>query len=131
MKSISPLELYELVRQGQSVDLIDVRTPAEFEEVHADLAVSVPLDGLDPARIAKAREAGGQPLYLICRSGGRSQHACEQFVAAGYPNVVNVDGGTLAWLEANLPVVWNDPMASGGGESGCNSPSCGCRTKNA
>jgi rhodanese-related sulfurtransferase len=128
MKSISPPALYDLVRQGQSVELIDVRTPAEFQEVHADLAVSAPLYGLDPAGLAQARKPGDQPLYLICRSGGRSQRACELFIAAGYPNVVNVDGGTVAWLEANLPVAWGDAAAA---SSGCGGHSCGCRAKNA
>jgi rhodanese-related sulfurtransferase len=129
MKSISPLELYDIVQQGRTVDLIDVRTPAEFQEVHADLAVSVPLDKLDPQSVAQNRKAAALPLYLICRSGGRSQRACEQFIAAGYPDVVNVDGGTQAWLEANLPVVWNDPAALSSA-SGCGSHTCGCRAKN-
>ncbi len=45
------------------------------------------------------------PLYLICRSGSRGRQACEQFLAAGYHNVVNVEGGTLEWERAGLPVV--------------------------
>jgi rhodanese-related sulfurtransferase len=128
MKSISPVELYDLVRQGEAVELIDVRTPAEYQEVHADLAVSAPLDGLDPGGIVLARKAADLPLYMICRSGGRSQRACELFAAAGYPNVVNVDGGTQAWLEANLPVIWGDAPAM---NSGCGGPSCGCQSKKA
>jgi rhodanese-related sulfurtransferase len=46
-----------------------------------------------------------EPLYLICRSGSRGQKACEKFLAAGFKNVVNVEGGTLAWAECGLPVV--------------------------
>jgi rhodanese-related sulfurtransferase len=42
---------------------------------------------------------------MICRSGGRGRQAAEKFHAAGYPNVVNVEGGTLAWERAGLPVV--------------------------
>ena len=45
------------------------------------------------------------PLYMICRSGSRGRQACEKFLAAGYHNVVNVEGGTLAWERAGLPVV--------------------------
>ena len=45
------------------------------------------------------------PLYLICRSGSRGRQACEQFLAAGYHNVVNVEGGTLEWERVGLPVV--------------------------
>ena len=57
MKSITPLELYELVRQGHAIDLIDVRTPAEFQEVHAEGAVSAPLGELDPPAVLRARKA--------------------------------------------------------------------------
>ncbi len=127
MKSIVPTELYDLVRQGRPIELIDVRTPAEYQEVHADLASSVPLDAIDPAAIMRGRADSGQPLYLICRSGGRSGRACEQFIAAGFPNVVNVEGGTLAWLEAELPVVWGEPMPVESG--GCGKAGCGCKSK--
>ena len=46
-----------------------------------------------------------QPLYLICRSGSRGQKACEKFLACGYDNAINVEGGTQAWIDAGLPVV--------------------------
>ena len=104
--TITPSELEELRRQGRPVDLIDVRTPAEYREVHAEPARSVPLDALDPRAIIEARNgAGDEPLYLICRSGSRGRQACETFRAAGFTNVVNVEGGTLAWEQAGLPVV--------------------------
>jgi hypothetical protein len=44
-------------------------------------------------------------IYVTCRSGSRGRQACEKFLAAGFANVVNVEGGTLAWAEAGLPVV--------------------------
>jgi rhodanese-related sulfurtransferase len=101
--TISPRELHALMAGGQRVDLIDVRTPLEFREVHAQSARSVPLDALDPARLAMDRH--DRPLYVICRSGGRAKQACEKFITAGFPQVVNVEGGTLAWIDAELPVV--------------------------
>jgi len=103
--TISVKQLSELRQQGD-VELLDVRTPAEFREVHATLAKNIPLETLDPATVMKERKgAASDPLYLICRSGGRSMNACKQLVAAGHLHVVNVDGGTLAWDEAGLPVV--------------------------
>src|SRR5437868_4571728 len=106
LTTITPRGLEELRRHGRPVDLIDVRTPAEYREVHAEPARLVPLDTLDPAAVIRAREgAGGEPLYLICRSGSRARQACERFVAAGYADVVNVEGGTTAWEQAGLPVV--------------------------
>jgi rhodanese-related sulfurtransferase len=104
--TIKPSELEALWRRGEAVDLIDVRTPVEYREVHAEPARLVPLDGLDPGAIMRARNGrGDRPLYIICRSGSRGRQACERFYAAGFTNVVNVEGGTLAWQRAGLPVV--------------------------
>lgn len=106
VQTTTPQELDRLRTAGKAVELLDVRTPVEYREVHAALARNVPLDRLDPAALMKARDGSkDEPLYLICRSGSRGRQACEKFLAAGYANVVNVEGGTLAWAEAGLPVV--------------------------
>lgn len=106
VQTITPSELEELRRRGRPVELLDVRTPAEYGEMHAEIARSAPLDALDPRRIMEARNGSrDEPLYTICRSGTRGRLAAEKFVAAGFPNVVNVEGGTLAWEKAGLPVV--------------------------
>ncbi len=103
---ISPAKLAELRRDGNKVELIDVRTPVEFREVHLDFARNFPLDQLDPAAVMRTRaDAAHQPLYVICRSGSRGQMACEKFQKAGFSNVVNVEGGTLACADAGLTVV--------------------------
>jgi len=106
VQTTTPRELDRLRASGKAVELLDVRTPVEYREVHAAPARNVPLDMLDPAALMKAREGSREePLYLICRSGSRGKQACDKFVAAGFANVVNVEGGTLAWDAAGLPVV--------------------------
>lgn len=103
--TISPQQLAELCKT-EKIELIDVRTPVEFRELHAAAARNVPLDRLDPAAIMQTRNGSkDKPLYLICRSGSRGRQACEKFRAAGFTNVINIDGGTLACVEAGLPVV--------------------------
>ena len=102
--TISPKQLSDALQAGKSIELIDVRTPVEFREVHVDFARNVPLDQLNAAHIAAGRNGLSEPLYVICRSGNRAKQACEKFVAAGDTNVVNVEGGTLAWEQAGLPV---------------------------
>jgi len=103
---IKPQELAELGTETQKIDLIDVRTPVEYREVHVEFARNVPLDQLDPAALMQARNgSSNEPLYVICRSGSRGQQACEKFLKAGFSNVVNIEGGTLACVEAGLPVV--------------------------
>ncbi len=103
--TISPQQLANLCKSGQ-IDLLDVRTPVEYRELHAADARNLPLDRLDPATVMQARNGStDEPLYLICRSGSRGRQACEKFLATGFTNVVNVEGGTLAWAECGLPVV--------------------------
>ncbi|WP_437191118.1 rhodanese-like domain-containing protein [Planctomicrobium sp. SH527] len=104
-KTITPQQLSELKATGQEVDLIDVRTPVEFREVHVEFARNVPLDRLDAAGLSAERNGSGQPLYVICRSGNRGKQACERLLSSGVTNVVNVEGGTLAWEQAGLPVI--------------------------
>lgn len=96
--TVTPRRLAELRAAGDAADLIDVRTPVEFREVHAEGARNVPLDRLDPAAVRG-------PVYVICKSGGRGRQACERLLAAGVAGVANVEGGTLAWADAGLPVV--------------------------
>ncbi len=105
MKTITPKQLHELVASGAPVELIDVRTPVEFREVHASMATNEPLDRLDVAKIAERRRGSSEPLYIVCRSGSRGKQACEKFIAAGFEEVVNVEGGTQAWEQSGLPVV--------------------------
>jgi rhodanese-related sulfurtransferase len=110
---ISPHDLADLCKSGKGIEIIDVRTPMEFREVRLTPARNVPLDTLDPAAVMKARTGSEhEPLYVICRSGSRGRQACEKFLAAGFANVVNVEGGTLACVEGGLPVVRGKKMVS-------------------
>ncbi len=93
------------ISQRGGFDLIDVRTPDEFYELHAVGALLMPLDGLNPQAIMESRgERAQEPLYIICRSGNRSIVACGLFEKAGYTNVISIDGGTQAWQSAGLPL---------------------------
>jgi rhodanese-related sulfurtransferase len=106
ISSISPAQLAELCRKDKKIELIDVRTPVEFREVHVEIARNIPLDQLDVATLVQAHNGSAdEPLYFICRAGSRGQQACEKFLKAGFPNAVNVEGGTMACVEAGLPIV--------------------------
>jgi rhodanese-related sulfurtransferase len=105
VRTITPKEVEDLRRLGRHFDLIDVRTPVEYREVHAQAARSIPLDRLEPRAVMEGRIGSNEePLYMICRSGSRGRQACEAFHAVGFYSVANVEGGTLAWEQAGLPV---------------------------
>ena len=91
-------DLATIVEQGGRI--IDVREPAEFEEARVPGVRLISL-GTVPDHVDEFM--GDGPTYVICRSGGRSMQACE-FVAAQGADVVNVAGGTLAWIASGRDV---------------------------
>ena len=103
--TITAEQLKQLLAQGEAIDLIDVRTPTEFREMHVGIARNVPLDRLDPAALRSEIPATGKPLYVVCQKGGRGKQACEKLAAAGWTDVVNVEGGTLACEAAGMALV--------------------------
>ena len=102
--SITPKELFDLVSQGNATNLIDVRTPTEYQEIHVDIAKNIPLDRLNPSALGLDPSAK-DPVYVICRSGARGSQACQSLLRSGLSNVVNVEGGTMAWASGGLPVI--------------------------
>lgn len=105
-------ELLTALEQGARV--IDVREPVEYSQGHIRHAVNMPRGVLemqlnqhpDVAGYDNALERiAEKPLYLICRTGGRSALAAESLQRMGFDKVYSVDGGMSAWLEEKLPVV--------------------------
>ena len=99
--AIPEIDVHELARRREAgAVVIDVRQPDEYDEAHVPGATLIPLG-----------EVGGRldevpvdtEVLVICRSGGRSLKAAEVMAAAGR-RPINVAGGTLAWIEAGLPV---------------------------
>ena len=95
-------ELADYIENGAPV--IDVRELDEYQSGHIPGAVHVQL-GAVPDNVDAFR--GGQPTYVICRSGARSMRACEYLVEQGV-HVVNVGGGTLAWMSSGRDTVTGD-----------------------
>jgi rhodanese-related sulfurtransferase len=105
MKMISPVELQRRLAAEPNLTLLDVRTPAEFAEVHVPQARSIPLDEINPKDLAGSGQLRkDQAVYFLCRSGQRATKAAEKFATEGFAEPIVVQGGTLAWVEANLPV---------------------------
>lgn len=102
MNSLAPMSFADRRAQDR-LTLIDVRSPAEFRAVHADVAELVPLDTLDEARVQSLKSAA-RPVAVICKSGARSDKAVMRLRAGGV-DAVSIEGGTDAWLAAGLPVV--------------------------
>ncbi|MEZ5942390.1 MAG: rhodanese-like domain-containing protein [Planctomycetaceae bacterium] len=104
-KTITVQELEKRLKDG-TVELIDVRTPVEFQEVRATEARNVPLHELNPEQVMSARNGNSDKvLCVICKSGARGGQAQQKFHDAGFTEVLNIEGGTEAWASAGLPVI--------------------------
>ncbi len=105
MTTITPARLQQLLDSHAGLSVLDVRTPVEFADAHVPQARNVPLDKFDPqSLLASGQVPKDQPVYLLCRSGGRAAKAAEKLAKHGLDNAVVVAGGTLAWVDAGLPV---------------------------
>ncbi|MEL6738239.1 MAG: rhodanese-like domain-containing protein, partial [Pseudomonadota bacterium] len=87
--------------EQEDVRLIDVRTPAEFEQGAIPGAENIPLDMFRPEDFLRA---DGPDLVLYCRSGRRSGDALAQLEVAGINGAVHLKGGILAWEAEGLPI---------------------------
>lgn len=85
-----------------TLKVVDVRTPAEYEDVHIEGVELRPLDSLHPEELRGAGES--QKICLVCHSGKRAKLAAEKLVSAGIADPLLLDGGMVAWQEAGLPV---------------------------
>lgn len=84
--------------------ILDVREPNEFEAGHAPNAVSIPLGQLRERVADVPAPRDGEPLPIICKTGGRSMKAA-QFLAEQGLDVVNVKGGTTEWFDGGKPLL--------------------------
>ena len=96
-------EFAEIMRQ-KDVRLIDVRTPKEYAEGHLEGARNVTW-GDDFEKQWKAADIKKRfTVAVYCRGGRRSKAAAKELVKMGY-NVIDLDGGIMAWQKAGKPVV--------------------------
>jgi rhodanese-related sulfurtransferase len=102
---VSVDELASALDAGARV--FDVREPHEYTEGHVPGAVLVPLGTVDD-QVDAFRGEG--PMYVICKSGGRSMRALQALAAHDVVGI-NVAGGTLAWIDSGRAVVVGDSPA--------------------
>lgn len=94
-------EVLEAERNNDSIDFINVCEPAEYKEKHIEGVRNVPLGSVQQH---VGEFANKQTVYVHCRSGNRGKQAIEKLQAAGVTaELVNVEGGILAWDEAGHP----------------------------
>jgi glyoxylase-like metal-dependent hydrolase (beta-lactamase superfamily II)/rhodanese-related sulfurtransferase len=100
---ISVAELKEMIDTRPELQIVDVRRAAEYESGHAPRAVTAPLASLRELLLELDLDATKQTA-VICAGGYRSSAGTSILQRAGFTNLLNVIGGTKAWIDAGYEV---------------------------
>jgi hydroxyacylglutathione hydrolase len=102
VEQISVDDLYERLERESDLQVIDVRRPAEYADGHAPRAISLPLAPQLAEHITQFELQ--RPTAVICAGGYRSSAATSLLEQRGFRHLLNVAGGTSAWINAGYPV---------------------------
>jgi len=80
----------------QDIQLLDVRTPKEYEEGHIGDAILIDFLADDFKDKVQSLDKN-KPVYLYCRSGGRSGKASKLLEELGFIEIYDLKGGYMAW----------------------------------
>ena len=101
VKTIDAPSLHQRMQTQDNLLLVDVRTPGEYEyDGHIAGSRLLPLSSLGQRLHELPKD---KTIVCVCRSGARSQTACEHLAANGFENVINLAGGMIGWKRHGLP----------------------------
>ncbi len=90
--------------QSNDSFVVDVRTPAEYNEVHVEGTLNFPLGDLSRSATKIAELAAGRPVTLLCRTGKRAEEGRKLLTKAGVQDAYCMEGGIEAWIGQGNPV---------------------------
>ena len=103
---IELISVVDLQKIDKSVQLIDVRTPEEYSEGYIKNAKNI--DFYDDDFLTQMSELDkSKPIYVYCKSGGRSGSAAKKLKDAGYTKVYDLEGGVTNWIEKGKSLTLN------------------------
>lgn len=82
---------------GKDVQLVDVRTPAEYNQGHIDDAVNFDVSDTETFSTQIENLDKGRPVYVYCKKGGRSNKAAEILKTKGFTQIYDYSGGYDDW----------------------------------
>lgn len=103
MNEITASELREPAKRVLGAQCVDVRSASEYASGHLPGAVNIPLEQIEARLDDLSRDV---PLVLICQSGKRARMVARLLEPFG-KDVMILNGGTSAWINAGLPLVVN------------------------
>lgn len=98
--NVKVVEFQQLISK-KNTQLVDVRTPNEYEKAHIKNAILINFFDKDFKEQSSKKLNKNKPVYLYCRSGGRSAKAAKIYKEAGFTKVYNLIGGFKSWSTKN------------------------------
>lgn len=99
-QNISPSDAHDILQENSAIQILDVRTPPEYEMYRIAGAMLLPIDQIE----ARHHELDPEATYLVtCEHGMRSVATCEFLMALGFRNLINLVGGMAQWMGEGLP----------------------------
>ena len=96
--NMKALEAAKILKDNPNAVVLDIRTPAEFNEGHIPNAVNI--DYKADSFESELDKLDRDTTYLMhCRSGRRSANSFETFKKLGFKNIIHMDDGILGWKE--------------------------------
>jgi len=102
-ETIAVDEFQKKMSELKDAQLLDVRTPGEYEDGHLKGALNINWKGNDFEQQASKLDKT-KPVLVYCLGGGRSAAAAEKMQAMGFTAIYNMEGGFMKWTSANKPV---------------------------
>lgn len=116
-KNVLSVDQFSEAITASNIQLIDVRTPGEYNSEHIKDAINYDINAEDFSQQIKNLDKD-RPVYVYCLSGTRSAAAAKILRSQGHTQVFDLDGGILAWSKANKPVVLKKPKPRENGTVG-------------
>lgn len=101
---ISLISVDELSKTDNSIQLLDVRTPEEFDRGYIKNATNINFFDADFIAQVTSKLDTNKPVYLYCKVGGRSGKAATKLKEAGFTAVYDLEGGLDKWKSSLKPV---------------------------
>lgn len=101
VNEIDSESLHDRLAAGEDLLLVDIRTPGEVAGGAIPGCLTLPMHLL-PLRLTDLPRDRETVLY--CRSGARSYQACAWMMQQGYPRVLNLRGGIIAWARHGFAI---------------------------
>jgi rhodanese-related sulfurtransferase len=101
---INSITVDELSKKGNSIQLLDVRTPEEFDSGYINNATNINFFDDDFITQVTSKLNKDKPVYLYCKVGGRSGKAAKKLKEAGFTSVYDLKGGFDKWKSSLKPI---------------------------